>query len=346
MREKRTYNWYVERGLTPPPHVKPKTKGYTRKTWVYYVTNGMEIPPHIVRPTDDKIQALKAKLSGVALPTHNVALPSSLTDMLHAPEPLPSNPMESDAQIKERLRKRFAILQRLTNMLIHKKIDNLIISGPPGLGKSWTVEEEFDKVDPERKTWVSSKGYAKATGLYKLLWEHREGGRVIFDDCDSIFNDPTALNLLKGATDTTRKRTVSWLTESNMVDSQGAPIPRSFEFNGSVAFITNLDFEAMSRRNVPIAEHIKALLSRAHYLDLQIKTVRDYVMRIEMVVEEKGMLQDLTDRQKFDVLDFINAEAANIRPLDLRAALKVASLIKECPDDWQEFARTTVCTQR
>ena len=333
--------------MTPPSHMKPKVKGYTRKTWGWYVDYGLDIPSHLAQPSPEALEARKRKFLGVMLPDFGKlkGLPPLNQSALESPLPIPSVPTESDAEIKARLKSRFAVLQRLTKMLIDKKIDNLIISGPPGLGKSWTVEAEFDKHDPDRKTWVSSKGYAKATGLYKLLYEHREGGYIIFDDCDSIFADPDALNLLKGATDTTRRRTVSWLTESRMVDSEGAPIPRSFEFNGSVAFITNLDFEALSKRNSPISEHIKALLSRAHYLDLMIKTVRDYVLRIEMVVEEKGMLSDLTSSQKNDLLSFIETNADKIRPLDLRAALKVADLVRECPD-WQDIAQVTVCTQR
>ena len=87
-----------------------------------------------------------------------------------------------------------------------------------------------------------------AIGLYKKLYEHSHKGHVVcFDDCDAILYDDLALNLLKAALDTGKKRTLCWNTESRTLMAEG--MPNSFEFNGGVVFITNIKFDNVKARN-------------------------------------------------------------------------------------------------
>ncbi len=83
-----------------------------------------------------------------------------------------------------------------------------------------------------------------AIGLYSKLYEFSDSKNIlVFDDCDSILLDDVALNLLKGALDSGKKRVISWLSESSALRREG--IPDRFEFKGSVIFITNLKFDKM-----------------------------------------------------------------------------------------------------
>jgi hypothetical protein len=249
--------------------------------------------------------------------------------------------VESEDAIEARISERFDILADLTNASIKGDARALIVSGPPGLGKSFTVERALTSWDPNETNHTIIKGYVKATGLYKTLYQYREEGQVIvFDDADAIFYDDVALNLLKACCDTTDRRRVSWRSEAKFIDEETAEIiPSSFDFNGTVIFITNLDMDGMVDRGHKIAAHLEALISRAHYIDLSLKTRRDYLIRIRQVIAD-GMLSNLDIEQKCDVLTFIEVHADNLRELSLRMAIKIANLRVSNPN-WERLARVT-----
>lgn len=252
---------------------------------------------------------------------------------------------ETDDEIAARLQERFDVLDILTNSAISGDCRALIVSGPAGLGKSYTVEKALQVWDPNGINYTQVKGYVKTTGLYRLLFQHREAGKVlVFDDADSIFFDDVSLNLLKAVCDTTERRVVSYLAETTMVDEESAlPIPRSFEFNGTIVFITNYDFDSMIERGHKLAPHLSALLSRSHYIDLSMKTRRDYMIRIRQVINQ-GLLKNigLNDEQERDVVRFIETKSDRLRELSLRIALKIGSL-RRGGSNWERIATITCC---
>lgn len=254
---------------------------------------------------------------------------------------------ETDQQIEEKLEERFMITEIMARSAVDGDTRALIISGPPGLGKSYTVEQVLKEYDPNAIRHTIAKGYVKPTGLLRLLYKHREAGQVIvFDDADTIFNDETSLNLLKTVCDTTETRMVSYLAETNMVDEDSAEkIPRSFEFDGTIIFITNLDFDAMMQRGHKLAPHFAALISRSHYVDLAMKSERDYLVRIKQVVKQ-GLLSGLTVDQKSDVLDFVDKNSHRMRELSLRMVLKIAAIRKMEMPAWESLAKITCCKNK
>ena len=250
---------------------------------------------------------------------------------------------ETEEQIDARIAERFDILDVLTEACIVGNSRALIVSGPAGLGKSYTVEKALQNWDPNEINHTIVKGYVRATGLVKLLYQYREHGQVIvFDDADSIFFDDVSLNLLKAVCDTTERRRVSWLSEGKLVDEESADlIPRSFDFNGTVIFISNYDFDAMIDRGHKLAPHLQALVSRAHYIDLAMKTRRDYLVRIRQVIKQ-GLLGELSFEARSDVITFIEQNHEKLRELSLRMALKIGALRKQ-GGEWQKVARITCC---
>jgi hypothetical protein len=252
-----------------------------------------------------------------------------------------SDPNETDEQVDARLKERFDILSQLTEACIKGYARALIISGPPGLGKSYTVEQKLSGCDSSNYTII--KGFVRATGLIKTLYHYREKGNVIvFDDSDSIFFDDTSLNILKTVCDTTKKRVVSWLSESSLVDEESAEkIPRSFEFNGTVIFISNYDFDMMIDRGHKLAPHLQAMISRSHYIDLTLKTKRDYLLRIRQVIKQ-GLLSDMTEIEQDDIVNYIENNAGKLRELSLRMVIKIAS-IRRTSSNWQQVANVTCC---
>ena len=248
---------------------------------------------------------------------------------------------ETDEQIDARIAERFQILDLLTESCMVGNSRSLIVSGPAGLGKSFTVERTLAQWDPNGVNHVIVKGYVRATGLIKLLYQYREEGQVVvFDDADTIFFDDTSLNLLKAVCDTTERRRVSWLSEGKLMDDEtGEIIPRSFDFDGTVIFISNYDFDHMIEKGHRLAPHLNALISRSHYIDLALKTRRDYLVRIRQVIRE-GMLEDLTVSQRDDVMSYIERNHSRLRELSLRMAIKIGNL-RKTTDNWERLANCT-----
>jgi hypothetical protein len=253
---------------------------------------------------------------------------------------------ETDSEIQERISDRFEILEDLTIGSTTGQVRSLIVSGPAGLGKSYTVEETLKFWDPDGVDHTIIKGYVRATGLYKLLFAHSEPGKVIvFDDADTIFFDDTSLNMLKAVCDSTESRKVSYLTEGQLFDDEtGTQLPKSFEFKGTIIFITNYDFDAMIEKGHKLAPHLLAMMSRSHYIDLAMKTKRDYMVRIRQVVS-KGLLGNvgINVTAQNEVVAFIEDNKDSLRELSIRVALKVASIRKLKQEKWQKIAKITCC---
>ena len=255
---------------------------------------------------------------------------------------------ETDEEIEKRLEERFEVLQELTDAAISGDVNAMIVSGPAGLGKSFTVERALEGWDPNGNSHRIVKGYIRATALYKLLYQHRARGQVlVFDDADDVFLDETALNLLKAALDSNDRRIISYMTEGSLIDDETAErLPKSFQFEGTVIFVTNYDFDGMIARGSKLAPHLQALVSRAHYVDLAMKTKRDYIVRIHQVVRQ-GLLANigLSPAARADVLDFIIENQDRLRELSLRMALKIGAIRRRSETNWRKVARVTTCRQ-
>jgi len=255
---------------------------------------------------------------------------------------IPVKSTETDSEILAKLRERFEALSIMSEATAFGMNRSLIISGPAGLGKSYGVMKILEKAEEQRRVATVVKGYIRPTGLYKLLYENRfKRNIIVLDDADSIFADDVCLNLLKAACDSTEKRRLSWLSETRMEDEDGERLPRSFEFEGSVIFITNYDFDTLIAKGNKLAPHFEALISRSHYLDLAMKTKRDYFLRIKQVVAD-GMLDDDLERDQQEVLvSFIEDNMDRLRELSLRMVIKLAGLMSMNPTGWERLAKIT-----
>jgi hypothetical protein len=274
----------------------------------------------------------------VANAIHQATLPC--VPEVHVPAPVE----ETDAQIGERLDERFSAMETVAEATFLDMNKSLIISGPAGLGKSFGVMKKAKEAEVLGRVITHITGNVGATGLYRSLFENRHAScSIVFDDADAIFSDEVSLNLLKAACDTTQTRRISWLKEIRMEDDDGSKLPRTIEFDGSIVFITNLDFEAMVARHSKLSPHLSAMMSRSMYLDLMIRTPREYMIRIKQVLFNHGMLkaQNLSDQQGADLVAFLEDNTEKLRELSLRMVIKLANLIKGDPCHWQKLARVT-----
>jgi hypothetical protein len=251
---------------------------------------------------------------------------------------------ESDAEIVERIRERFDMLKDMTKAVKKGSVRAMIVSGPPGVGKSHGVEEVLDRYATLEmmgagKTHEVIKGAMSPIGLYCKLFKMADKGKVVvFDDCDSIFQDDLSLNILKAALDSKKNRWIHWNTDSFKLRNEG--VPDKFKFEASAIFITNMKFDKVKGK---LREHLEALESRCHYMDLTIDTDKEKMLRIKQVTDD-GMLDayDIEDETKEEIMDFIDVNKNKLRELSLRTVLKVADLAVAFPDKWDAMAENTV----
>ena len=253
---------------------------------------------------------------------------------------------ETDEETIERLRERFDMLEDMTKATKKGDVRAMIVSGPPGVGKSHGVEKVLGKHDliatlgEKPPKYEVVKGAMSAIGLYCKLYKMADKDNVIvFDDCDSIFSDELSLNILKAALDSKKTRRIHWNTDSFKLSNEG--VPDSFEFKGSAIFITNIKFDNVKSKKM--RDHLEALESRCHYIDLAIDTDREKLLRIKQITND-GMLDDYQLGQEVveEIVDFCDINKKRLRELSLRTVLKVADLAKAFPNKWEAMAENTV----
>jgi hypothetical protein len=270
---------------------------------------------------------------------------SEFTGVMHVNEAV-NAPVKTDEERIKEIAERFEILDEMTKATLNGDIRAMIVSGPPGVGKSFTVESEieraslFDHIAGRKLRSTIVKGNATALGLYKTLYEYSDPNCVIvFDDCDSILFDDVCLNLLKGALDSGKKRKISWLAESRVLRQED--IPTSFNFKGSVIFITNIKFDQV--RSQRLKDHLEALQSRCHYLDLTLDSMRDKLLRIRQIAQSGVLFEGYHFEQvaQDEIINFMDENQNKLREMSLRMAIKIAELRKSFPTNWQLMSRTT-----
>ena len=104
------------------------------------------------------------------------------TDKLIAPK---EKEEETDEQAIERIAARFGILDEMADAVATSKVRAMIVSGPPGIGKSYGVEKALEKqnmfedIAGTSRKFEMVKGAMSAIGLYKKLYEHSQKGHVV-----------------------------------------------------------------------------------------------------------------------------------------------------------------------
>jgi hypothetical protein len=274
---------------------------------------------------------------------------SNATKIIEIIDDAVDNPNESDAEIIERMRERFSILDDMTQASIDGVVRGMVVTGPPGVGKSFGVEAVleknslFDKLAGNRMRFEVIKGASSAIGLYKVLYNNADRNSVlVLDDCDTVLYDETSLNLLKAALDSSKKRTLNWNTDSALLRREG--IPDAFEFKGSVIFITNLKFDKVRGK---IKDHLEAIMSRCHYLDLTMDTTREKVLRCRQIVAD-GMLEEynFTTEETSQLMEFMVDNKEKMREISLRMVTKLADLKRSMGAKWMRTAEVTCMRRR
>jgi hypothetical protein len=260
---------------------------------------------------------------------------------------------ETDEQAMDRIANRFRVLDKMSSAAINGDIRAMIVTGPPGVGKSHGIMQQLEKAtlfervkrDGKQARYEIVKGTISGIGLFAKLYKFSDPKNIlVFDDCD-VWEDQDALNILKGALDSGKNRRISYNKDSRLLREEG--VPNAFDFKGSIIFITNVDFEG--RRSKKIQAHLDALQSRSHFIDLTIDTARDAMLRVRQVHRDAdcGLFGDYGfDKETEDsILDFMWDNKDKMREISMRMALKIADLVKVDSESWKDLAAAT-CMKR
>ena len=236
---------------------------------------------------------------------------------------------------------RFRFVEKLVTMVAAGVQPSAVITGEGGLGKTYTVVKtlaaagyqdisdlgEFQVGEVlSRKTFITVKGYSTAKGLYRTLFENNKAV-IVFDDCDAVLKDPVALNLLKGALDSYGKRIISW-----NADMRDEDLPRSFNFEGRVIFISNMD-----QNNID-----QAIRSRSMLIDLSM-TSDQKIDRMEFIAKCDSFMPEYDAKIKADSLALIRELKDEAKEISLRTLISVCKVRASNPADYREMCEYMLC---
>lgn len=323
------FNVQINKGQYRGNEVSGKFVG--TKTWF-----PDEVPAHEAHLGDGKVFIqVDGKERGVWVFKCDIEMEGVQTSVIES--------VESPEEMKQRINKRFKVMNMMTNGIIDGKIRSLIISGAAGIGKTYSLDKALKTAhDQATINYKSINGKISGIGLYEQLWNNRKPNSVLLIDDVDVFSDMDILNLLKAALDTGEVRKVCWSTASSYLDDKN--IDKEFEFKGTIVFITNVDIDRELERGTKLAPHLQALVSRSVYLDLGVHSNEEIMIRVEDVILSTDMMQKrgLTDAQTYQALSWMKANVSRLRNVSLRTALYLADFIATDKNDWAEIAEVTL----
>jgi hypothetical protein len=228
----------------------------------------------------------------------------------------------------------FGNLERLTKMVGRAIQPSLLVTGMPGLGKTFIVKKTLEDMGlVESKDFVHFKGRATAAGMFITLYENSDK-IVVFDDCDSIFKDTDAVNILKGALDSYDSRKISYITSKPLKDEDGLPLPRHFEFTGQIIFISNI-----AQSNLD-----DAIKSRSFVADISMNVDQTF-KRIEELIDKLETRIPLEAKQKaLDIMKAVNDKYTGVE-INMRSFIKAARICAMGFDDAETLIAEQIISQ-
>ena len=209
----------------------------------------------------------------------------------------------------------FGNLERLTKMVGRGIQPSLVITGMAGVGKTHLVKETLKQMGlRESYDFEHFKGKATAAGLYMTLYANSDK-IVVLDDCDSVFKDDDAVNILKAALDSYDTRQISYISTRPLKDEFGEPIPTRFEFTGKIIFISNINQSKLD----------EAIRSRSFVADISMNTEQMFLRMEQLMQTIESKIPMPAKQQALSIMKALHAKYDGV-DINLRSFIKAARI--------------------
>ena len=228
-----------------------------------------------------------------------------------------SEPKVSFMQVRQKQdpAEMFSNLERLTKMVGKGIQPSLVITGSAGTGKTHLVKQTLSDMGfTESTDFVHFKGRATAAGLFITLYEN-EDKIIVLDDCDSVFKDDDAVNILKAALDSYDTRKISYISTKVLKDTYGAEVPRHFEFSGKIIFISNIRQSKLD----------EAIRSRSFVADVELTTEQMFARMEQLSTKMESSIPQQAKDEALAIMKEVNEEFDGVE-VNLRSFIKAARI--------------------
>jgi hypothetical protein len=209
----------------------------------------------------------------------------------------------------------FSNLEHLTKMVGRGIQPSLVITGMAGVGKTHLVKETLKQLGlRESYDFEHFKGKATAAGLFITLYQNSDK-IVILDDCDSVFKDDDAVNILKAALDSYDTRKISYISTKPLKDEFGEPIPAHFEFTGKIIFISNIHQSKLD----------SAIRSRSFVADISMNTTQMFQRMDQLIETMEPRIPLAAKQQALEIMKDLDAKYGRV-DINLRSFIKAARI--------------------
>lgn len=222
---------------------------------------------------------------------------------------------------------KIGFMKKMTMGMIEGSVNTFLVSGTPGVGKSFNLEQLLEKYEEEGIiNYKRISGRITPFAFYEAL--HESASRkdlLFFDDCDSILWDDQSLNILKAAAELKKARTISWMSSRNSIDNQ-------FVYEGKILIATNIRM-----RDNP---HFDAVMDRFHVYELDVSLEEKLVKIIDISKNFDDIKEICSDELISQLVEFIMSrrDRINAEKFTLRTFIKLVELSTLLPDDWHSYA--------
>ena len=253
------------------------------------------------------------------------------------------------------------LIEKATQTGIDRKFKDYYIYAPPGLGKTFTVQEFLSNADincyPISGN-ISRFAFGLSLAVIRFLVPPEQKVVIHVDDCEVLFENTNNVNIMKKILDTDRVFVYEKSLQSqrsNLNDVQKDAIDY-FSEPGKMGFkvpTTNMTFIFTSNKRLPYDNevevarskgrskasylaHLNAIRSRVHVADFEL-TKNEFWGWISSVVIESECLNDYdpTPEETCEVLDFLFHYWGHFKEKNIRTVEKMFSVMRDFPETYE-----------